>query len=188
MSSCHYIRVSSYYYTCVLILPCMCPHMTICPHNTCVLILLCVLTLCVLVLLLVLILHMCPHTSICVLILLHMCPDTSSLRSGPHTVLIRQDGKVSLEDLSQTIEQLEDGDEVTRAADHLHSVFNKIANDDGFLYMCPHTTIYVSSYDYMCSHTTICVSSYYYMCPHNTTICVRIHIYVVLSHTTVYVS
>ena len=153
-----------------------------CPHTP-----ICVLTRCVLVLLLVLIQHMCPHTSICVLILLYMCPDTSSLRSGPRTVLIQQDGKVSLEDLSQTIEQLEDGDEVTRGADHLHSTFNKIANDGGFLYMCPHTTmymclhtticvlilmnvcphttIYVSSYyDYMCSHTYICVCSYYYIC------------------------
>jgi hypothetical protein len=33
--------------------------------------------------------------------------------------------------------------------------------------MCPHITIYVSSY-YICPHTTICVSSYYYMCPHTT--------------------
>jgi hypothetical protein len=36
------------------------------------------------------------------------------------------------------------------------------------LYMCPHTTIYVSSYDYMCPHTTIYVSSYDYMCPRTT--------------------
>jgi hypothetical protein len=39
------------------------------------------------------------------------------------------------------------------------------------LYMCPHTTIYVSSYNYMCPHATICVSSYDCMCPH-TTVCV----------------
>jgi hypothetical protein len=30
--------------------------------------------------------------------------------------------------------------------------------------MCPHTTIYVSSYYYMCPHTTVHVSSYYYIC------------------------
>jgi hypothetical protein len=30
--------------------------------------------------------------------------------------------------------------------------------------LCPHTTIYVSSYYYMCPHTTIYVSSYYYVC------------------------
>jgi hypothetical protein len=50
------------------------------------------------------------------------------------------------------------------------------------LYMCPHTTIFVSSYYYMCPHTTIDVSSYYYVsscyhvrvliplykCPHTT--------------------
>ena len=30
--------------------------------------------------------------------------------------------------------------------------------------MCPHTTIYVSSYYCMCPHTTIYVSSYYYVC------------------------
>jgi hypothetical protein len=76
------------------------------------------------------------------------------------------------------------------------------------LYMCPHTTVYVSSYYYMCPHTTICflillcmcphttvyVSSYYYvcvlillyMCPH-TTICVLILLYM-CPHTTIYVS
>jgi hypothetical protein len=32
------------------------------------------------------------------------------------------------------------------------------------LYVCPHTTICVSSYYYMCPHTTIYVSSYYYVC------------------------
>jgi hypothetical protein len=49
-----------------------------------------------------------------------------------------------------------------------------------YCYMCPHTTIYVSSYYYicvlillymcphMCPHTTIYVSSYYYMCPRTT--------------------
>jgi hypothetical protein len=49
------------------------------------------------------------------------------------------------------------------------------------LYMCPHTTIYVSSYcsrlrmlealnvSKMSPHTTISVSSYYHMCPHTTT-------------------
>ncbi len=44
-------------------------------------------------------------------------------------------------------------------------------------YMCPHTTIYVSSCYYtcvlillyMCPHATIYVSSYYNMCPHATT-------------------
>ena len=41
------------------------------------------------------------------------------------------------------------------------------------LYMCPHTTMYVSAYYYvseyyyMCPHTTMCVSLYYYMCPHS---------------------
>jgi hypothetical protein len=64
------------------------------------------------------------------------------------------------------------------------------------LYMCPHNTTFVSSYDYMCPHATICVlilqyvSSYYicvlmllYMCPHitmcpHTTICVLILLYI----------
>jgi hypothetical protein len=39
------------------------------------------------------------------------------------------------------------------------------------LYMCPHTTTYVSSlllyvsaYSYMCPHTPVYVSSYYYVC------------------------
>ena len=32
------------------------------------------------------------------------------------------------------------------------------------LYMCPHTTIYVSSYCNMCPYTTIHVSSYYDVC------------------------
>ena len=56
--------------------------------------------------------------------------------------------------------------------------------------MCPHTTIYVSSYYcvlillYMCPHTT--VSSYYCMCPH-TTICVLILLYL-CPHTTISVS
>jgi hypothetical protein len=35
-----------------------------------------------------------------------------------------------------------------------------------FYCVCPHTTIYMSSYYYMCPHTTTCVSSYCYMCPH----------------------
>ena len=30
-------------------------------------------------------------------------------------------------------------------------------------YMCPHTSIYVSSYYYMCPHTTLYVSSYFYV-------------------------
>ena len=33
------------------------------------------------------------------------------------------------------------------------------------LYMCPHTTIYVSSYYYMCPHTTVFVLILLYMCP-----------------------
>ena len=40
-----------------------------------------------------------------------------------------QDGKVSLQDFSQTIEQLEGGDELT--SDQLDSAFNKIGVDDG---------------------------------------------------------
>jgi hypothetical protein len=35
--------------------------------------------------------------------------------------------------------------------------------------MCPHTTIYMSSYHYMCHHTTICVRILLYMCPHAST-------------------
>ena len=31
------------------------------------------------------------------------------------------------------------------------------------LYMCLHTTIYVSSYYYLCPDTTACVSAYYYV-------------------------
>jgi len=57
------------------------------------------------------------------------------------------------------------------------------------LYMCPHTTAYVSSYCYkcvlillyMCPHTTIYVSSYYYICVLillrillHATVCVRV--------------
>ena len=30
--------------------------------------------------------------------------------------------------------------------------------------MCPHTTLYVSSYYYVCPRTPIYVSSYYYIC------------------------
>ena len=46
------------------------------------------------------------------------------------------------------------------------------------LYMCPHTTIHVSSYYsissgliqlYICPHASMYVSSYYYMWPHTTT-------------------
>ena len=66
------------------------------------------------------------------------------------------------------------------------------------LYVCPHTTIYMSSYYYMCvlillyvsscyymcvlillyicPHTTACVSSYYYLCADNT-ICVLMLLY-----------
>jgi hypothetical protein len=54
------------------------------------------------------------------------------------------------------------------------------------LYMCPHYTIYVSSYYYMCPHYTIYVSSYYCMCLH-TTRCVRIILYM-CPNTTIYVS
>jgi len=32
------------------------------------------------------------------------------------------------------------------------------------LYMCPHTTVYVSSYDYTCVLIPLYVSSYYYIC------------------------
>jgi serine/threonine protein kinase len=32
--------------------------------------------------------------------------------------------------------------------------------------MCPHTTIYVSSYYCMCPHTIVCVLILLYMCPH----------------------
>ena len=53
--------------------------------------------------------------------------------------------------------------------------------------MCPHTTIYVSSYYYMCPHTTVCMSSYHYMCPYaTTTICFLILLYM-RPHTTIYV-
>jgi hypothetical protein len=43
------------------------------------------------------------------------------------------------------------------------------------LYVCPHTTVYVSSHHYiarcfMCPHATLCVSSYHCMCPHTTTL------------------
>jgi hypothetical protein len=76
------------------------------------------------------------------------------------------------------------------------------------LYMCPHTTIYVSSYCYICvlillyGHTYssirthmckcgnillhICVLILLYMCPH-TTICVLIQLYL-CPHTTIYLS
>jgi hypothetical protein len=68
------------------------------------------------------------------------------------------------------------------------------------LYVCPRTTVYVSSYYYIrphtsvCFHTTIYVSSYYYicvlillyMCPH-TTVCVLILLYM-CPHTIIYVS
>jgi hypothetical protein len=50
--------------------------------------------------------------------------------------------------------------------------------------MCPHTTIYVSSYFNMRPHTTTFVSSYYYICPH-TTICVLILLRM-CPHTTIY--
>jgi hypothetical protein len=67
------------------------------------------------------------------------------------------------------------------------------------LCMCPHTTIcfriplYVSSYYYyvssillyMCLHTTIYMSSCYYMCPH-TTICVLMLLYI-CPHTSIHV-
>jgi hypothetical protein len=86
----------------------------------------------------------------------------------------------------------------------------------GLHYMCPHTTIYVSSFCmcvqgfalyvssyyymcvliplYMCPHTTIYVYSYYYICPHTTIyvstycyICVLIPLYM-CPHTTIHMS
>jgi hypothetical protein len=45
------------------------------------------------------------------------------------------------------------------------------------LYMCPHYTIYVSSYYCMCLHTTRCVRIILYMCP-NTTIYVSSYYYI----------
>jgi hypothetical protein len=46
------------------------------------------------------------------------------------------------------------------------------------LYVCPHTTVHVSSYSYMCPHPTTCVRILLYMCPHTNTICVLILRYI----------
>jgi hypothetical protein len=55
------------------------------------------------------------------------------------------------------------------------------------LYMCPHTTIYVSSHYYICVLILLYMCpQYYYMCPH-TTICVLILLYM-CPHTTINVS
>ncbi len=74
--------VSWYYHACVLILLCMCPHATICPHTN--IYVSSYYYVCVLMLLSVLIqiyvssyYYMCHHATICVLILLHMCPHTT---------------------------------------------------------------------------------------------------------------
>ena len=56
------------------------------------------------------------------------------------------------------------------------------------LHMCPHTTIYVSSYYYMCAYSAIYVSSYYFVISDICVlsycyICVRILSYYKRSHT-----
>jgi len=50
------MHVSSYCYVCVLILPDLCPHATMCPHTT---------------------IRVSAYYYICVLILLYMCPHTT---------------------------------------------------------------------------------------------------------------
>ena len=67
---------------------------------------------------------------------------------------------------------------------HWHSKHRRGKKPPALL-LCPHATIYVSSYYFVCPHTTTYVSAYYFMCPHTTIyvskyyyICVLILLYV----------
>ena len=115
-------------------------------------------------------LYMCPHTSIyvsaylyiCVLIPLYMCPHPSIYVSSflcmcPHTTA-RVNPTSFLPNRSSASSTNRPRSQATA-----HSLR---------LYMCPHTSIYVSSYLdicvliplYVCPHTSIYVSPYLYIC------------------------
>jgi hypothetical protein len=125
------------------------------------------------------IIYVCPHPTMCV------CPHTAR-NMCPHTAMHMQASS-------------------SRASSPETSASYCYTCVLILLYMCPHTTICVSSYYYMCPLTCVrilllCMSSYYYMCPHATIyasshyyICVLRLLYVssycyICPHTTKYVS
>jgi hypothetical protein len=139
--------VSTYYYMCALI------HTTICASSY--------YYICALILL-----HLCPHTSICVLILLYvpsyyyMCPHTN------YVVFIT----------TQTCHggPLYYSSRLANLKNFNYYIFKK--NFNYYTIVCVLMLLYVSSYYYIsvriilyiCPHTAICVLILMYVCPHTT--------------------